>query len=90
MEKAIVSTAGSITQYILDLKEGDHEAAQKLWEKYLNRLVRLARMKLQNTPRRMEDEEDVAQSAFHSFFRAAQKGRFPQLSCAGLSSKETR
>jgi hypothetical protein len=38
----------------------------------------VARKKLQGTPRRAPDEEDVALSAFDSFCRGAE-GRFPQL-----------
>jgi DNA-directed RNA polymerase specialized sigma24 family protein len=41
--------------------------------------VGLARQKLQGRPRRAADEEDVALSAFDSFCRAAERGRFPQL-----------
>lgn len=52
---------------------------QKLWERYFVRLVRLAWQKLQATPRRVADEEDVALSAFDSFCRAAEQGRFPEL-----------
>jgi len=50
-----------------------------LWERYFARLVGLARQKLRSTPRRAADEEDVALSAFDSFCRQAEAGRFPQL-----------
>jgi DNA-directed RNA polymerase specialized sigma24 family protein len=39
----------------------------------------LARAKLRNAPRRVADEEDVALSAFDSFCRGAEAGRFPQI-----------
>jgi DNA-directed RNA polymerase specialized sigma24 family protein len=42
-------------------------------------LVVLARARLRGTPRRAADEEDVALSAFDSFCRHAEQGRFPQL-----------
>jgi DNA-directed RNA polymerase specialized sigma24 family protein len=71
--------AGSVTQWIGQLKAGDPAAAQKLWEGYFQRMIGLARKKLQGTPRRMADEEDVALSAFDSFCRGAAHGRFPQL-----------
>src|SRR5262249_39832140 len=54
-------------------------AAQPLWERYHGRLVALARARLQSARRRAADEEDVVQSAFHSFFRGVSDGRFPQL-----------
>jgi DNA-directed RNA polymerase specialized sigma24 family protein len=75
-----MSSIGSVTHWINQLTRGDHAAAQPLWERYFLRLVGLARKKLQGTPRRAADEEDVALSAFDSFCRAAGRGRFPQLS----------
>jgi RNA polymerase sigma factor (sigma-70 family) len=62
------------------VKGGDSLAAQKVWENYFQRLVRIARKKLRDSPRRSADEEDVALSAFASFCRSVQQGRFPQLS----------
>ncbi|SRR5579883_486690 len=72
---------GSVTRWIGDLKAGGEAAAQPLWERYFERLVRLARHKLRASPRRaaVEDEEDAALSAFDSFCRGAAGGRFPQL-----------
>jgi DNA-directed RNA polymerase specialized sigma24 family protein len=74
-----MSSAGSVSHWIRLLKAGDHLAAQPLWEGYFQRLVRLARSRLQGLPRRAADEEDVALSAFESFCRGAEQGRFPQL-----------
>jgi DNA-directed RNA polymerase specialized sigma24 family protein len=70
---------GSITHWIGQLKVGEAAAAQKLWENYFRRMVELARVKLQGAPRRAADEEDVALSAFDTFCRGANAGRFPQL-----------
>src|SRR3984893_18595241 len=70
---------GSVTRWIGALQAGDHAAAQQLWERYFRRLVGLARKKLQGASRRAADEEDVALSAFNSFFRCAEQGRFPNL-----------
>jgi DNA-directed RNA polymerase specialized sigma24 family protein len=69
----------SVTQWIDRLKARDPDAAQKLWERYFRRLVGLARKKLRSAPRRAADEEDVALSAFDSFCRGAEQGRFPRL-----------
>jgi RNA polymerase sigma factor (sigma-70 family) len=74
-----MASDGSITRWIGQLQTGDRRGAQELWERYFRRLVGLARKKLQETPRRAADEEDVALSAFHSFCRAAEQGRFPRL-----------
>ncbi len=69
----------SITDLIGRVKAGDGQAAQGLWEAYFLRLVRLAREKLRGTPRREQDEEDVALSVFDSFIRRAEQGGFPRL-----------
>jgi DNA-directed RNA polymerase specialized sigma24 family protein len=73
------NTGDSVTQWISALKQGDQSAALGLWEAYFRRLVGLARARLRDTPRRIADEEDVALSAFDSFCRGAQAGRFPRL-----------
>ena len=52
---------------------------QEIWQQYYDKLVRLARRKLGPMGRRSADEEDVALSAFHSFYRGASQGRFPKL-----------
>lgn len=70
---------GSITRWLGPLKAGEEAAIPQLWERYFPRLVELARKKLRTAPRRMADEEDAALSAFESFCRAAEAGRFPQL-----------
>jgi DNA-directed RNA polymerase specialized sigma24 family protein len=74
-----VSSTGSVTHWIHQLQAGDQAAFQKLWEGYFRRLVGLARKRLQGAPRAAADEEDVALSAFDSFFRRAREGRFPRL-----------
>ena len=73
-----MSSPGSVTAWISQLKTGE-AAAQPLWERYCRRLIGVARQKLRAAPRRVADEEDVALSAFDSFCRAAQHGRFSQL-----------
>jgi DNA-directed RNA polymerase specialized sigma24 family protein len=73
-----VSPDGSVSRWLAVPKNGDAAAAQPLWERYHRRIVTLARRKLQSA-RRSADEEDVVQSAFHSFFRGVIAGRFPRL-----------
>jgi DNA-directed RNA polymerase specialized sigma24 family protein len=68
-----------VTSYLRQCQEGDPDGAQKLWELYFRRLVGLARQRLAGRPRRAADEEDVALSAFASFCRGAEGGRFPRL-----------
>jgi RNA polymerase sigma factor (sigma-70 family) len=73
-----MSSSGSVTHWLHQLGDGGG-AAQALWERYFDRLVRLARRKLRDAPRRAADEEDVALSAFDSFCWGAAQGRFPRL-----------
>ena len=74
-----MSTPGSVTNLIDRLKSGDHEAARLLWQRYYQRLVGMARKKLQGKPRTIADEEDAALSAFDCFCRRAEQGHFPDL-----------
>ena len=69
----------SVSLWIDQLKAGDREATEKLWGRYFRRLMGLARKWLENHARLGADAEDVALSAFDSFFRGAEEGRFPQL-----------
>ncbi len=69
----------SITRWIANLKQGDDEAARRLWERYFHRLVQLARLKLGTTARRVADEEDMALSVFRRLCDGAKDGRFEQL-----------
>ncbi len=69
----------SVTHWFEQIREGDSVAAGAVWERYYPELVRLAREKLRGASRRMADEEDIADSVMESLFRAAQKGRFPDL-----------
>jgi DNA-directed RNA polymerase specialized sigma24 family protein len=73
------SQVGSVSAWIGQLRAGDASAAQPLWERYFQRLVELARKRLQDTAIAVADEEDVALSAFASFCRGALAGRFPLL-----------
>jgi DNA-directed RNA polymerase specialized sigma24 family protein len=74
-----MSSSEDVTRWFRRLERGDQKAAEKLWEGYYRRLVGLARKKLGGLPRRAADEEDVALSAFDSFCRGAEQGRFPRL-----------
>jgi DNA-directed RNA polymerase specialized sigma24 family protein len=69
----------SITQWIDRLRQGDPQATSQLWDRYYARLIQFAHRALQSACRTVADEEDVVLSAFHSFYRAVQAGRFPDL-----------
>jgi DNA-directed RNA polymerase specialized sigma24 family protein len=74
-----MTPGGSVTNLLRLFKVGDPDAARRLWDRYCRRLLGLARTRLQGVPRRAADEEDVVLSAFNSFCRAAEQGRFPRL-----------
>lgn len=69
----------SVTQWLHDLKGGNDDAAQKLWNRYFGKLSVLARRKLDSTRRLPTDGEDVALSAMYSLCRGVGQGRFPDL-----------
>jgi len=68
-----------VSQWLLHLAEGDADAAQKIWNDYFGKLVRLARRKLEGIPSRDSDEEDVALSAMNSFYRGMAQHKFDHL-----------
>jgi len=70
---------GSVTHWIDDLKGGEEHATGRLWGRYFDHLARLARDRLRAVPRTVADEEDIALSAFDSFFAGLARGRFPRL-----------
>jgi DNA-directed RNA polymerase specialized sigma24 family protein len=74
-----MASPGSVTHWITQLKQGERGAAGPLWERYYCLLVERARRKLVGAPRGAADEEDVVLTAFDSFCRAAEQGRFPKL-----------
>jgi RNA polymerase sigma factor (sigma-70 family) len=61
------------------LQNGDNAAAEDLWQRYYQKMVRIAYKRLSGSTRTMADEEDVVVSAFKSFFRAMEENRTPKL-----------
>lgn len=61
------------------LTQGDSEAAERLWNDYYTRLVRLAHKKLAVSKKRVSDEEDLALQVIGDFCEAATRNRFPNL-----------
>ena len=70
---------GSVTHWIEGIQAGDlDDSTRLLWNRYFDRLAHLATGKLRNA-RGVVDGEDVALSAFDSFFQGVVAGEFPQL-----------
>ena len=72
-------SAGSITRLIPELRQRDERAILTLWRRYGLRIENLARPLLVGVSPGVGDAEDVAQSAFHAFCRAAADGRAMEL-----------
>jgi len=64
---------------LLHIADGDAEAAEKIWNDYFGKLVRLAQRKLDGFPNRDFDEEDVAISAMNSFYQGVAKHKFDDI-----------
>ena len=73
----------SVTWWIENLKQGDEAAAQSLWQRYFQRLAGLARQRLGEGHRRVQDEDDIAISVFRSLCERARKGDL-----AGLEGRD--
>jgi DNA-directed RNA polymerase specialized sigma24 family protein len=70
---------GSVTRWLIQMQQGTPEAVNALWDRYFQRLAGVVRGQLGTARRAAADESDVALSAFHSFFRGVQEGRFADL-----------
>ena len=72
------SLPGSVSHWIQNLKGGDAEAAQDLWNRYFSQLEAHAAVKIRayNVPNGAVIPEDVAASVFESIWRGANAGRF--------------
>lgn len=55
---------------------GDEEAARQLYERYVDRLLAVARRRIGERLARRVDADDIVQSAFRTFFRRAREGKF--------------
>jgi DNA-directed RNA polymerase specialized sigma24 family protein len=75
-----MASTHSVTRWLQQLKQGDRQAAQPLWERYFTRLVQLVRTRFARTPRAAAaSAEDAALDAFASFCRRAEEDGFARL-----------
>ena len=79
----MLSSDDPVTLWIDELRNADEAAARNLWNHFVTRLYELGRKKLRPETRRVYDEEDAAQSAFHSVCAGIAAGRFPDLGDRG-------
>jgi RNA polymerase sigma-70 factor (ECF subfamily) len=57
-------------------RKGDQAAAQKLFDRYVDQLLALARRRISQRLASRVDAEDVVQSVFRTFFTRAREGQF--------------
>src|SRR5437868_15033379 len=57
-------------------RSGDQEAARKLFDAYVERLVALARRRISQRLASRVDPEDIVQSVFRTFFGRVKAGQF--------------
>jgi RNA polymerase sigma factor (sigma-70 family) len=57
-------------------RAGDEAAARKLFDRYVDQVMKLARRHLNRPMAGRVDEEDIAQSVFRTFFHRARQGQF--------------
>lgn len=58
------------------LRKGDQIAAKAVFQRFANRLVMLAKVRLDVRIRQKVDPEDIVQSVFRSFFARSERGEF--------------
>ena len=80
MQPDNTSNSESLSQESVQLlaryREGDSQAADQLFYRYLDRLVGLARQRLSKKLTQRVDPEDVVQSVYRSFFARAREGQY--------------
>ena len=66
----------SFNDLMARLRAGDNAAATEVFNRFTNRLIGLARSRLDRLIRQKVDPEDILQSVYRSFFRRHAQGRF--------------
>jgi DNA-directed RNA polymerase specialized sigma24 family protein len=79
-EDCPMASTHSVTRWLEQLKQGDRQAVQPLWERYFTRLVHRARRWFPGKPTTAAaSAEDAALEAFASFCRRAEEDGFSHL-----------
>jgi DNA-directed RNA polymerase specialized sigma24 family protein len=71
-----IDATPSFDHIMAGLSVSDQDAAKKLYERYIDQLIRLAARKLDRKLGARVDPESVAHSVFESFFEGLQKAEF--------------
>jgi RNA polymerase sigma-70 factor (ECF subfamily) len=70
-----MAASDSFTDVMARLRAGDEAAAREVFQRFVGKLVRLARRRFDAVLRRKVDPEDVVQSAYKSFFLRYGEGK---------------
>jgi RNA polymerase sigma factor (sigma-70 family) len=74
-----IAVTGSVSSWLIALRNGDNEAAERLWKRYYAQLVNVARSRLRRLRNRLSADEDVALAAFEAFCSGLESGRYPHV-----------
>jgi DNA-directed RNA polymerase specialized sigma24 family protein len=75
-----MASTHSVTRWLEQLKQGDRQAVEPLWERYFTRLVQLVRTRFARTSTAAAaSAEDAALDAFASFCQRAEEDSFARL-----------
>jgi DNA-directed RNA polymerase specialized sigma24 family protein len=69
----------SVTGLLRAVREDDSLASWALWNRYVERLVRMAQKRLSGSNRQIVDGDDIASEVFTEFLKGVQGGRFQRL-----------
>ena len=75
----MTSDTGSVTRWLQRLQAGESGAAQAIWDRFYQRVVRFAELQMKRNADRAVDGEDIAQSAFRAVYHAVMNGRYPDM-----------
>jgi RNA polymerase sigma-70 factor (ECF subfamily) len=81
-----MSSTNSFVQLMTRLRAGDQPAAAEVFHRFAERLIALARTRLDRRLRQKIDPEDILQSVYQSFFRRHLQGEFELANWDGLWS----
>lgn len=68
MQQSNISS-GSVTQWIADLRNGDPDAASKIWTRFVDRLRCIAKTRFRHSSCRVGYADEVVTDAFVDFFK---------------------
>lgn len=77
-------SAGSVTNWLRALEQGDEDAAQRLWDRYSDEMHKVAQRRMRRLKRHdIVDEEDIVVNSFASLCLAARNGQL-----AGIANRD--